>query len=318
MDIIEFKRRLLDTGLFMKTSGDGQYRCVTCPFCGDTKKHMYVKIVQGTDDPVVYRCFKCNSQGLMKQDWLDYFGIDLKIPPIKGRRRIQPNSTAEMIADLVDPEKHASMIEVAKEYINFRIGVIPTLNDLKAFQLIGDPFGYVQAYLGGDNWGLKDRVWFRMHNGSMAGRALNDDVSPRWRKRGGGSVPSGGLYVIKTPVNTEQTINICICEGVMDAIGLYYHNFLPNALYIACMGSDYGAGLRHALSMGVFGDSVCINIFRDSDVNLIQVSRYEARMFKSIVCYKNAIGKDFGVKKELIELEKHQDRIEKGVYLHFS
>ena len=90
--LAEFKRKLLDTGLFRKVSGDGQYVCKTCPFCGDVKSHMYVKIKQDEDMPVLYNCFKCNARGIVNEQFISYFGIDdIEIPKIKGRRRIQPN-----------------------------------------------------------------------------------------------------------------------------------------------------------------------------------------------------------------------------------
>ena len=302
MDSIEFKRRLLETGLLRKAT-NGWYRCQTCPYCGDTKWHMYLFVDIGRDSPVGYNCFKCHQKGLLKQDWLDYFGINLKVPYVKGRRRMQPNSTTEMIDDLIDPEKHSETIALGKEYIERRLGVIPTFNDLKAFQLVGDPAWYVRSYLDNDTWGLKDRIWFRMHNGGIAGRALSDNTSLRWRKRTPPNVV-GGLYTVKCPVNTEQMINVCVCEGVVDAIGLYYHNFLQNAVYIACMGSDYVKGVSHALDMGVFGDSVCINVFKDSDVNRVVLPKSHTQLFRSVTVYRNSMAKDFGVKKEQIDLEK--------------
>ena len=38
---LEYKQKLLDTGLFKRVS-EGQYTCQVCPFCGDRKSHMYV------------------------------------------------------------------------------------------------------------------------------------------------------------------------------------------------------------------------------------------------------------------------------------
>ena len=303
MDIYEFKQQLISTGLFKKVSGDGQYKCQTCPYCGDTKYHMYVKIKPGSDDPVLYKCFKCNSSGLLKQDWLDYFGIEMKVPPIKGRKRIRPNSSVDLNEPILDPVKDRGMIEMCREYFMKRLGVEPTMDELKAFQLIGNPFDYVKSYLGGDMWGLKDRLWFRMNNGCIAGRAVDDNVSLRWRKRSPAGM-SAGLYSIKFPVDTCKPIIICICEGVLDAIGLYYHVSIPNAVYVACMGSDYAAGMRYAIDMGVFGDSVSVHIYKDADVNRVSVPMSYKRLFKSVNVYHNNLAKDYGVKRELIEIEK--------------
>ena len=59
-NLLKYKEELLNTGLFRRVS-EGQYVCKTCPFCGDTKSHMYVLIKLNDDTPVLYNCFKCNS-----------------------------------------------------------------------------------------------------------------------------------------------------------------------------------------------------------------------------------------------------------------
>lgn len=304
MDILEFKRRLLDTGLFKKAT-NGWYSTKTCPYCGDMKNHMYVYIDPGSENPIGYNCFKCHSKGLMKQDFLDYYGIQMKVPYVKGRNRLQQNSPTEMIGDLIDPEKHAGTIMMCQEYFERRLGVVPSISDLKAFQLIGDPESFVRSYLGGESWGLKDRLWFLMSNGGMAGRSIDDNVSLRWRKRTRNDV-KGGLYSIKSPIATDKPIIVCICEGVLDAIGLYYHCDIPNAAYIACMGSDYVNGVKYAIDMGVFGDSVTVHIYKDSDVNFVTIPKMYSQLFKSVSVYRNSMAKDFGVKQDMIELEKTQ------------
>ena len=309
MALAEFKRKLLDTGLFQKVTGKGQYRCTTCPFCGDTHKHMYVKIDQDNDDPVLYKCFKCAASGIMNQQWLDYFDItDIQIPKIKGLRRIQSNGVSDVIPELIDFEKDAESIAECSAYIQKRVGVYPSKNELKAFQFVGNVFEYVTAYLGGDLKGLKGRVWFRLSNGNIAGRALDDENSFRWRKRNRidalGVTRGGGIYIIKNQVDPYQTINICICEGVMDAIGLYYHGGINNAVFIACMGLDYQVGMKHALDMGIFGDNVNIRIYKDPNIDTVRINYTWKRIFKSVVVYRNALGKDYGVPGNMIELEK--------------
>lgn len=305
----EFKRKLLDTGLFRKVSGKGQYRCQTCPYCGDMKNHMYVKIDQDSDEPVVYKCFKCAAAGILNQEWLDYFDITgIQLPKIKGLRRIQSSGVSTIIPELIDFDKDAEAIQIASAYIQKRVGVMPSKNDLKAFQVVGNVTNYVTAYLGGDMRGLKDRVWFRMANGNIAGRAIDDKNEFRWRKRnrttGSDVVNCSGAYIIKNQVDQYEPINICICEGVFDAIGLYYHSGVRNAVFIACMGMDYQAGMKYALNMGIFGDSVNIRIFKDSNIDVVRLNPRWRNMFKNITVYHNSIGKDYGVPADQIEIER--------------
>lgn len=302
--LAEFKRKLLDTGLFRKVSGEGQYKCKTCPYCGDMHDHMYVLIKQQEDVPVLYKCFKCNASGILNEKFLDYFGIEgIDIPRLKGRKKIQMNGASAEVIDLLDVENDADMIRIASDYIEQRVGIRPSLDDLRAFQVIGNPVGYLKAYISDDTWGMKDRVWFRMNNGSMAGRSLDDGASQRWRKRTVVGT-SGGLYSIKQSVSVDRPINICICEGVMDAIGLYYHANVMNAVFVACMGSMYEVGMAYALDAGIFGDSVNIRIYKDADIQQVRINRKYMRMFKSIGVYRNILGKDFGLKSDQIEIEK--------------
>ena len=144
-----------------------------------------------------------------------------------------------------------------------------------------------------------------MNNGGIAGRSIDDNVSLRWRKRTREDM-KGGVYTIKSPIATDKPIVVCIAEGILDAIGLFYHCDIPNAAYIACMGSDYVNGIKHAIDMGVFGDSVSVHIYKDSDVNFVKIPKMYSQLFKSVSVYRNSMAKDFGVKKELIELEKTQ------------
>ena len=303
----EFKRKLLSTGLFRKTSGS-QYVCKTCPYCGDTKSHMYVLIKQEDDTPVLYHCFKCNASGILNQEFLEYFDInDIEIPRFKGRRRIQPNGNHNTVIDLIDYEKDTGMVEMSSMYIQERIGIRPNKNELKMFQIIGNPYSYIETYLGGDMKGVKDRVWFRLSNGNMIGRSVDADSNFRWKKRNCIDGSNGsGIYIIKNNVDTYQTINVCICEGVMDAIGLYYHSGLNNAVFIACMGRDYSLGIKYVINAGIFGLSVNVRIYKDSDVDYVKLNKKYGYLFKSISVYKNAIGKDYGVHADKIEFEKCQ------------
>lgn len=304
MDLKSFKLKLLDTGLFKKVSSKGQYVCKTCPFCGDTKSHMYVLIRLDDDTPVVYNCFKCPAHGLMSEEFLNYFGIDnLQIPKIQGKRRINQHNSNESV-ELISEERDGSMLDIARDYIQYRVGVTPSIGDLKSFQLIGNPADYLNTYLGG-YCNTKNRVWFRLSNGYMIGRSYEkSENGMRWKKFTGERDYGNGIYIIRKPVDTHQTINLCIAEGVMDCIGLYYHERLNNAVYMACLGRDYGLCMMHAIRMGVFGDSVNVRIYKDSDVDFVKIKNVYQKMFKKIDIYRNSIGKDYGVTADGIEIEK--------------
>ena len=299
----EFKRALLETGLFDKRNAHGQYRCKTCPYCGDTGYHMYVKI-DLTDDacPVLVNCKKCNYGHRIDRKFLEFYGLDrLDLPRLSASRRIR-HEDDRTSTDLIDPEKDAEMIRLASEYIEYRVGVKPTLEDLKNLQVVGDPFYHARVNLGGETYGLRGRVWFCLNTGGMAGRQMIKDGG-NWKIRNPEHKPAA-IYVIGGQVDTYQTITVAICEGVMDAIGLYYHSGLSNAIFIACLGRNYMAGVQYAIRRGVFGYSVNVKIFKDNDVSFVSIPRKKRKLFKSINVYHNTLYKDFGVHEDKIEIEK--------------
>lgn len=308
MDLNTFKEKLIETGLFKRVhSRPGQYVCKTCPYCGDNNWHCYVKIIMDDDQPVVYNCFHCGG-GLLNQKFLDYFGIEnLKVPAIKGRKKIQPNEVTTEAMTLLDENDARDMVTIgmACDYIQTRVGHTPTMDDLHAFQIIGKPIDYINAYLGGECKSLRNRIWFRLSNGNIIGRTINPNIELRWVKHNyAGKQKELGLYIIKKPVSTDQTIHVCICEGIMDAIGLYYNNDMPNCTNIAVLGKNYSAGIQHALDMGIFGDSVCIHIMKDADVDQPKILKKYAPLFKSIDIYVNTLSKDYGVPRDQLMIQK--------------
>lgn len=299
----EFKQALLETGLFSKRNSQGQYRCKTCPYCGDTHNHMYVKI-DLTDDacPVLVNCKKCKHGHVIDQKFLDFYGLDrLELPNVRRSRRIRREEDRTN-SNLLDQEKDAEMIRLASEYIEYRVGVMPSLEDLKNLQVIGNPYQYARLYLGGDTYGLQGRVWFSLNTGGMSGRQMIKDGG-NWRKRNPND-KAGAVYVIGGQIDTYQTINVVICEGIMDAIGLYYHSGISNAIYIACLGRDYMLGAQYAIRRGIYGYSVNVKIFKDNDVSFVSIPKKYRKLFKQVNVYHNTLWKDFGVHADKIEIEK--------------
>jgi hypothetical protein len=111
---------------------------------------------------------------------------------------------------------------------------------------------------------------------------------------------------MRVGMDAHEPINFIIAEGIMDVTGLYYHHPIPNAMYIATLGSEYKAGIDHRLKMGIFGNSVHIHIFKDSDVDNtnIRVPYGMRQLFKHIYVYQNTIYKDYGVSKDKMEIHR--------------
>lgn len=306
-----YKEALLNTGLFKRvTSSPYQYRCQYCPFCGDGKWHLYVLIKTIDDTPVLYNCKKCNASGIVNKTFLEYFNLDesIRLPKNIRHKRLEVSDNVQTNIKGVFVNEQDD-VYVACQYIEKRVGVYPTIGELQSFQYIHNPMEYAREYLSyhGNNRKYFDgKVWFKLTNGNIIGRNIEDVSEYRWLRFKSSNVIGMGLYTIKLPIDMYKPINVCITEGIMDAIGLYYHRKIDNAVYVCVMGSDYLKGLQHVLNLGIFGESVNVGIYKDSDVNTYKIYIPEGmkRMFKKIEVYQNMIGKDYGVCVDQMEINR--------------
>lgn len=309
MTVLEFKKMILNS-LIVRHGGTKPewYHIQDCPFCGNSKWKFYLYIKLDDDSPVGYHCFRCNRKGyLLDNETLDALGLNnVDIPKFKGtKNRIRNNRDALDPINLLPDE---SNVEPVKNYICSRVGVVPTFDELKSFLYVANPVFYVKAISDDDFNPLifKNRFCFKLTNGNLACRYHNDATDKRWLKFTTSDNYGIGLYVIRTEFHTHEPLNVCICEGIMDAIGLYYHGHIENALFISTQGKDYEAGIKYVVEKGIFGKHISVLIFKDSDVENYQI-RYNKKykkLFKSITIYENVISNDYGHPADEIEIHK--------------
>lgn len=302
----EFKERLFSAGVLRRVSST-EFRCKTCPICGDEKYHLYLYINMNSDDAVRWNCFKCHKGGLMNQQYLDQFELGMTVPRFKGNKRLNVNYSVKSGGGSTLVNETDDVSAVCK-YIESRVGVYPTIDDLNKFDYIVNPRQYVMDYLGDEKIRMVgNRYWFKMTNGNIVGRVPEGNDNPRrWLKYDSNRINTTGLYRINQAFDMYKPINVCIAEGVMDVIGLYYNHPIENAVYIAALGSNYKAGIQYVLNRGIYGDSVNIKIFKDADIDLslITIPRRLREFFSSIEIYENLKSKDTGVRKEEMDIHR--------------
>lgn len=303
----DYKLKMLQSGLFTKTGTNNEYRC-NCPYCGDTKKHMYVYIDINSDDIVRYNCFRCPAKGYLNSNkLLKDLGIDAELPKgIKQLKKLNVDTCVSFdISDLINDGDDVDMI---RDYVIKRVGVRPTMEELKMFQYIGNVKEYVKSYLGDDSGNIDtSRVWFKMTNGGIIGRRVDDIDDMRWLKYKSNRIKGAGLYQMKTLSDPGCELNIMICEGVFDCIGLYYHyRVMDNCIYIAVCDKNYQKGIIHMLNKGIFGNSVNVHIFKDSnvDVDSIKINNDIVSLYKSVSIYGNMLYKDYGIDRSMFEIKR--------------
>lgn len=303
----DFKLYLLNTGLFKKVSKNNNwYRVKECPYCGDTKWHLYVNIDLNSDSPVGYNCFKSNCKGWLNKQFLDYYNLEWNgsIPRGKRNNRINVDSKDFSIGELFKYEGHEEYLEMYIDYIFKRVGVRPTIDELKSFCIISEPNVYAEYMLNSKELNMVNMCWFVCSNGMLAGRSTIKKKDGWEKFTGNTNITDRAIYTIKQSFDLLSEINVCICEGIMDAIGLYYHGNINNGIFISVLGKDYMAGIKYVLNKGIFGDSVNIRIYKDADVKYVNIDNVYKRFFKSVSIYMNTLSKDFGVTADEIEIEK--------------
>jgi hypothetical protein len=234
------------------------------------------------------------------------------IPKMGKRRTIDTGVSCDVIpTDQLLPD--GMNIDPFVDYIRYRVGVTPTLEDLRKFQVIGDPVYYAKDFLNGKHRINTQRMWFRCTNGCMTGRMMcgNDVDCERWEKYTGSvDIHQKMLYSIKEPIDVCKRIHVLICEGVFDCIGLYYHYELENCAYIACLGSNYNDGLMYMIERGIYGDSVDVRIMKDGDIDYVKLDWKLCLFFHDVSVYRNADAKDYGIPIDMLSIEKIQNSYE--------
>ena len=269
---------------------------------------LYGKLIDiNTDEPVVFNCKKCNKGGIINQEFIDNIGFfdGLTVPKYKGTKRLDVAEHVSSKIPNVNVTENDNILGVVN-YINKRIGVSPSLEDLQKFQYVGNPRQYVLDYLAEhvNERALHNRHWFKLTNGSITGRYNDDSIELRWLFYKSENVKASGMYRINTPVDLNQHINVVISEGIMDSIGLFYHSGFRNCIFISVLCSNYQRGIQYVIDRGLFGRSVSIKIFKDSDVKNVYIDKKYEKLFKDIEIYENLGAKDFGVPIDKLDIQK--------------
>lgn len=306
MDITSFKRMLIDN-CGLRPGGKGVWwRAQYCPFCGNNKWKFYLYININDDSSVGYDCKRCNRKNyVIDQTILHSLGADgVDIPKFKNVNHVRQNGELFTDIELLPDETDISKIQY---YIQERLGITPTFDELKMFQYVADPIKYLKQVSSDEVDPNKfiNRFCFKLTNGGLTCRYHNDSQM-RWLKHSVIKNGGPGLYTIHKGINTRAPINVVIAEGVFDVIGLFYHGNIENGVFISVQGTNYASGIQYVLDKGIFGSTVSIGIYKDGNVSNpdIRYNKKYEKIFKSITIYENVIESDYGYPKDKIEIHK--------------
>lgn len=333
-DILE---RLKENRSFHRTSLS-QY-AMRCCLCGDSRKdpsktRLYFKINTNDESPILYMCFNCDSYGILTPDMLR--SMDIYDPHINSRlvsfnkestkairKKLGCANDSKLNVKVPIPEHNQSNINKLK-YVSKRLGIDFTFDELVKLKCVFSLKEFV--YLNNiSKLTVANQRAITLNNDYVGFLTVNNefinfrDITNKNKLRYDKYtiVPdlpdTTKMYIIPTKFDllTTNEVNVNICEGVFDALGIYYHinnEKSVDNLYIAVCGSGYMNVIKYIVKLGLIGDNVTINIFSDSDRNKYfynKVFGYASSWFGCINLYYNTLEKDYGVTKDKINLVKY-------------
>ena len=312
-----------------------------CPYCGDSRKnlhtgHLYIRINPNDNYPIVYNCFKCPAQGILKYEDLELLGIegsDYKQSIVAMNKTSDKISNGNSTFDVPDRYFEYKLPEISYKcnkikYIENRIGYDFQSNDmidckiitsLKDFLILNN-IDYINckpyiAKIIEDHY-----VGFLSNNGAyILFRDITDNENIRWYKYPISKESQGQqlFYSMSSEIDlyTDEPITINLSEGVLDCLSVAYNldNTSNNTLNIAVGGKFYNKIIKRLITTGFIGSNITINIYADRDYTYDTgiefykktLSRYKY-FVKEINILYNLLYKDCGVPADKIKIEKHK------------
>lgn len=306
---------------FQKTSAI-QYR-IRCPICGDSQKnlrdaHCYIKCSYDPAEPILYICFKCNARGMVGRQFLEKLGCNGDILNSVGSQRFN-RITALKKANINIITGDPVMESNQARYVRKRLGKVPdwAWPGMKIVWDLGAVYPYItDRKVRNTMPNNRDSISFLSDDKSTLLTRFFDDVGGRWRKIK--LFPSDGksMYTIGTQFDLFKTTlydqegwsDLCIAEGVMDIISVYINEEMSkNSAYIAVLGSDYVAGVEHAIVKGIFGSSIRLHVYIDDDVDEKELRKKLLKykwLYHSIEICRNTKFKDMGTTPDNIRVSR--------------
>lgn len=310
-----------------------------CPFCGDTDHnfntgHLYLRINPNDNLPIVYNCFRCPAQGVLKYEDLELLGLfDNKY---KEKIFLLNRTSDKVSRDYSESKDVYFEYELPRRYdlekisyVENRLGIYFSEEDFQNMKIITslreflviNKIDTITCKKSMANYVEKNYVGFLSNNNSyILFRDITDKSKIRWYKYPITRESQGQkiFYSMKSQVDiyTNDDIVINMSEGVFDCLGVNYHiynNQSSNILNIAVCGKFYNKVIKHLFSLGLVGDNVTINIYADNDGKEDTSIEYYSRILKKysylvkeLNVYHNLKDKDYGVKKDKIILNKNK------------
>ena len=315
---------------------------VRCPYCGDsedpTHGHLSIKImIEDDNSPMVYRCFKCDSSGIVTNETLADLGIRLNDEMLdsirKGNRRAARHN--KFTNDRIEPYQvlqpmDSGLVREKLNYIGERLGCRLELADCPRYKIIPDFYQFISANKLTEHMDIDPRLmntlqnhfvgFLSQSNNVITFRCIRDISNPQYRglKRyfklvlNKANMNPASFYLMPTTVDPfgAETLSIHISEGIFDILGVYMMKNRPldyRSIFAASCGFGPLSIMEYLVRNGL-AQKGALHIYCDNDktdMNIASLLNKRPEItcwFGDVIFHRNKTPgeKDYGVPKDRI------------------
>lgn len=335
-----YKDFLLNNIPYSKEGSGGREVIVPCKYCSDgiisARKdhyHMYISIPQDENSPSLFRCFKCNTSGIVTYQRLLEWGIfdtewNNRLASYNRSISSNPNSIININASILkfrwDQVTDDEVSKYKISVINRRLGTNFTIKEIIENKIILNLWDYLKqnnvtkytrdpriindldtsfiGFLSYDNNFVGCRNLTKVGSG-----AVYKTVDQRYVIYNVLDKMDNTLKFYIPPVNIDllnpNPIKVHIAEGQFDILSIKYNlrKEFDHNIYAAITGNTYKGLLRHIISTFRLAN-LEVHVYLDNDVESKQdkyvvsdLVEYLRPFGYPLYIHRNMIGKDMGV-----------------------
>jgi len=320
------------------TNSAGIQHTIRCPYCGDSKNqshgHFSIKIdIDNDNEPMLFRCFKCDVSGILTNDVLEEIGIDVSNDMANTIGKFNKSTTKSQPGIITKPLDYNvpiysdTYINRRKLiYLNDRLGLNLTYGDCNRIKCILNFYDFIKLnnieYLPDIKSTKIDLLnnnyigFLSCNNNMIVFRNIYNDKYRRYEKvkLNNRVINPNSFYIIPNTFNMLYTddMHIHIAEGIMDILSIYYNlkdKDDYNNFYFASCGFGSNVIIKYALSIGL-NTNLIVHLYSDNDKTNADHLKYLNKIrnsglvwIKKLIVHRNIYNgeKDYGVPKSNID-----------------
>lgn len=344
MNIAQGKQLFIDflysRGVYKRRVTNDLY-LTRCPYCGDSRTtlntgHLYIRVDPDNDNRMVFYCQKCQEHGVVGNELIALLDGDdelLSAINVINRYGVASKRYDEgrefiyfdyQLSNIVGPAYRRKIT-----YIENRLGINITTDKMEELKIVPSAYDFlIKNDIKGTSFNKRtmnllerDYVGFlSTGNSHILFRDVTDSHEYPWLKYPITKESRRNLVTFSysggVDVSSMEPLVINLSEGVFDTIGIreHFHSGSQRKTRdMAVCSQNYYGVVKYLVSVGVFGANTELNLYFDNDKDFnngkeTKISNYMLKVCKSLFgrvnAYRNLIGKDYGVKKEKILLDK--------------